>query len=169
MAQNDYDKAIIELAKKEGFLHMPHLDGITHINVYSKAQTSLGQALSNFAHISFIHPKDGKCESVEGYWYFLKSGREYPYLKELYGINAKNEGKKHPRVEDSDFIEDIKDAITCKIVQNSDLERDFKASTLPFTHYYWYGSLMSPRIMMKETDKWLIDHLESLRTSLLKE
>lgn len=167
-ADGNYDSAIQELAKKEGFLHTPNLDGVTHINVYSKGITKLGRALSNFAPIPFEHPKDGRCASVEGYWYYLKSGRQYPYLKELYGVNAKQEGKKYPRVDDSDFIEDIKTAITCKIVQNPELEKDFKESTLPFTHYYWYGSVMDPKVLAKDTDKWMVDHLEDLRTSLRK-
>jgi hypothetical protein len=168
MEYNDYEAAMIDLAKENGLVCAPHLDGITHINVYSKGLTSLGQALSNFAHIPFDHPKDGHCESVEGYWYYLKTGRLYPYLKDLYGANAKNAGKQYPRVDDDSFIENIKEAITCKILQNPKLEEDFKKSTLPFAHYYWYGSLMNPKVIATNADKWMTDHLEDLRRRLLK-
>jgi len=169
MAQQDYDQAIADLAKREGMVHLPNLDGITHINVYSKGQTKLGRGLSNFAHTPFDHPKDGHCESVEGYWYYLKSGREFPYLKTLWGNEAKQEGKRYPRVESSDFLENIKEAITCKILQTPELLKDFRESTLPFSHYYWYGSIFNPRVLAKDADKWMVDHLEELRSRLKQE
>lgn len=41
----------------------PKTDGVDHINIYSRGRTPLGQALSNFAHTPFEHPKDGKFAS----------------------------------------------------------------------------------------------------------
>lgn len=166
MQWDDYDKGIIELIKSEGLLYNPDLDGITHINVYSKGATKLGRGLSNFAPIPFIHPVDGKCASVEGYWYYLKTGRLYPHLKELIGFKAKEEGRKYDIVTIDDFIPQICQAITCKIMQNENLKEDVKNSTLPFTHYYFYGKTTRKAIPMDDKDKWLIEHLESIRRQL---
>ena len=47
-------------------------DGVTHINVYSKGTTALGRALSNFAHIPFMVVPNGRFESIEAYWYWLR-------------------------------------------------------------------------------------------------
>ena len=47
-------------------------DGITHINVYSKGATALGRALSNFARIPVMVVPNGRFESVEAYWYWLR-------------------------------------------------------------------------------------------------
>ena len=42
----------------------PKLDGIEHINIYSKGKTELGRLLTNFAQTPFIHPEYGRFESV---------------------------------------------------------------------------------------------------------
>lgn len=169
MSHGDYDKGLLEIAKTEKLLCVPKDDGITHINVYSKGKTKLGRALSNFAPLGFEHPIDGKCASVEGYWYYLKTGRQFPYLKNLWGFNAKTEGKKYPYVELSDFIIQIKQAITCKILQNPNLSSALKKSDLPLTHYYSYGSDDNPKVILMDADRWMLDHIEAIRTDLRNE
>ena len=95
-------------------------DGVTHINVYSKGATALGRALSNFARIPVVVVPNGRFESVEAYWYWLRVmevidllrlgarperdwGREIEIaeaalnckggLRFQYGANAKNTGQ----------------------------------------------------------------------------
>ena len=65
-------------------------DGITHINIYSKARTELGKWLSNFSY-SPIKIENELFNSIEAYFYWLicKDDR----LKLLYGYNAKKLGK----------------------------------------------------------------------------
>lgn len=46
-------------------------DGVTHLNVYSKASTELGRWLSNFEQVSLSLP-EGEFESLEGYYHYLK-------------------------------------------------------------------------------------------------
>lgn len=167
MAHGDYDQGVAALAVDEKIICIPANDGVNHINVYSKGLTKLGRGLSNFASIPFDHPVDGRCASVEGYWYFLKTGRLFPHLKELSGINAKKEGKKYPSIELSDFIIQIKQAITCKILQNDKLREDVKASTLPFVHYYvYYGALGDFKVIPVGGDQWMMEHLEAIRADL---
>ena len=48
----------------------PKLDGITHINMYSKSATAFGRVLSNWAPCRLNLP-EGQFRSVEGYWYYL--------------------------------------------------------------------------------------------------
>jgi len=45
-------------------------DGVTHINIYSKGRTTLGQMLSNFEDSPFTC-EDGNFRSIEDYWYWL--------------------------------------------------------------------------------------------------
>lgn len=66
-------------------------DGITHINVYSKGKTELGRLLSNFSHTPF-YGNDILFNSVEGWWQWFTTGKEYDYLKYLYGFKAKKRG-----------------------------------------------------------------------------
>lgn len=167
MAHGDYDQGVAALAVEEKMICIPANDGVNHINVYSKGLTKLGRGLSNFASIPFDHPVDGRCASVEGYWYFLKTGRLYPHLKELSGVSAKKEGKKYPSIELSDFIIQIKQAITCKILQNEKLREDVKASTLPFVHYYvYYGAHGDFKVIPVGGDQWMMEHLEAIRADL---
>lgn len=77
-------------------------DGKDFINIYSKGKTSIGQWLSNFAHTPF------KCEhgifaSIESYWYWL--GCEDDDLRNLYGWQAKTEGRKRDRLIDNFILQ----------------------------------------------------------------
>ena len=45
------------------------IDGMTHINVYSKGKTEIGRWLSNFAYSPIDLGNEGYFSSIEGYWY----------------------------------------------------------------------------------------------------
>ncbi len=136
--------------------------GVTHINIYSKSKCELGRYLSNFAYSPIII--DGrKCASIEGYWYYLLTGNEQ--LLNLYGFNAKHEGKKYKKICECDafFMDKIKLAIDIKIKSNRYYLNLFYKSELPFTHYYDYNG--------KRVDagyEWIVEHIE-LRRKQLKE
>ena len=142
-------------------------DGVTHINVYSKAQTWLGKQLSNFAHRPFEHPEDGKFASVEGYWYWLSCHDEK--LRELHGFQAKEYGKKVAKgyflLPQDVFQQKIKLAVKAKIEQHSGLAKEFRESTLPFKHYYVYGE----KIVYAKAHDWIIEYLEELREEMKRE
>lgn len=145
----------------------PNNDGIDHINVYSKGETKLGKLLSNFAHTPFKHPKYGFFESVEGFWYFKKTGAIYTELKHLHGYKAKQVGKKLCPLSDAqddigltdEFKEDILEAIRLKLRQNTYIVKMMIDCDLPFEHYYSYGN----KIQKLPEYRWIIDELERIR------
>lgn len=113
------------------------IDGVDHINVYSKGATQLGRLLSNFAHTPFTGG-NREFASVEGWWHWYCTGKKFHHLADLYGFKAKQEGKKYERVQVPDrkvLFSVYKRKIEC----NDNIRRMLVESTLPFTHYYVYG------------------------------
>src|SRR5690554_2616552 len=96
----------------------PEVDGIDHINIYSKAKTELAKFLTNFSY-SPIDTEDGHFNSIEAHWYWL--GTDHPdkdKLRKLSGFKAKQTGRELKALDwqDSDeFKRKICTAITTKI------------------------------------------------------
>lgn len=118
-------------------------DGLTHINIYSKGKTELGRRLSHFDKSPFLHPYFGPFQSMEGFWYYLKSGAPYGHvqdgiedLRQLHGLRAKQTGKLFKRNDTPFFRQDVLYANCQKILQNKTLRKMLCESNLPFTHYY---------------------------------
>jgi hypothetical protein len=146
----------------------PKLDGVTHINCWSKGKTTLGQLLSNFAQAPFKHPQHGFFASVEGYWYWLSTGRQHDNLRRLYGASAKTVGMQFEMIpmDDEEFKDQIRQAIRCKIEQNADILAAFLANPLPYFHYYVYGKAADV-IVDKPEHRWQMEYLHQLRAELL--
>lgn len=142
----------------------PTLDGIDHINIYSKGRTELGRMLSNFAHSPFTHPEYGSFTSIEGFWYWMKTGKKHDTLRTLYGFKAKDVGKKLDTVQCDEFNDEIIEAIRCKLRQNRNILRLLTESYLPFEHYYWYGDVHNPKVYNLPQYKWMIDEINRIRT-----
>lgn len=144
----------------------PEEDGVTHINVYSKGKTELGRFLSNFAHTPF-KCRDGRFESVEGYWYWLKTGDNK--LRRLYGYLAKKHGQQlerqmvghNPLQFVPDFKERIEDAVIAKLDANPERKEELAKTDLPLEHYYAYGDKV-----VEPKDDWFIDMLRDLHKVL---
>ena len=142
----------------------PDMDGITHINIYSKGQTELGRFLSNFSY-SPIMTEDGAFQSVEGYWYWL--GLRHEGLRHLSGFQAKQFGKElrtytTPYVmSEGDFKRKIEMACRIKIQSNMKMLSLLVNSTLPFKHYY----VMNGRVMDAGYG-WILDMWDKIRTNL---
>lgn len=138
-------------------------DGVTHINVYSKGKTELGRLLTNFAETPFVHKDFGNFKSVEGLWYFLKTGQMYEELKEMNGKQAKSFGrKKMPRIKEEiseEFKENILEGIRSKLRQNKYILKMLIESDLPLSHYYVIGSIVKP---LPEYD-WILEEIERIR------
>lgn len=136
----------------------PKLDGVTHINIYSKGQTKLGRMLSNFAHIP-VDLRDGHFESIEGYWYWL--GTRDESLRVLYGFTAKQIGRSLKRVAslpEAEFQNKIREALRIKVLSHPYLEKLLKESELPFEHYYVFSG------RTKDAGcKWLLTFWEQFR------
>jgi hypothetical protein len=145
-------------------------EGLTHINIYSRSQLSLGRWLSNFAY-SPIVTEDGNFNSIEGYWYWLgvlegAEGRDR--LRKLHGYSAKEFGRKIRSanlcmIPEEEFKRKILAAIDLKLKSDLNNLKLLAESELPFSHYYEYKG--------KRVDAgfgWLVDHFTQRRT-LLKE
>lgn len=148
----------------------PYEDGISHINIYSRAATKLGKQLTNFAYSPFTHPEFGLFNSVEGFWYWLSTGCKHEKLRSLHGYDAKKFGSKLERVPREDFNERIKEAIKIKIESDPELFFSFIDSNLPFCHYYYWKpkdtSSNLPKVLEPQSVKWLTDYFLELRAQM---
>lgn len=142
----------------------PADDGVTHINVYSKAKTPLGRGLSNFANIGLRHPVHGFFSSLEGFWYYIKSGFRHEHLRRLYGFSAKAAGCKLEvvQMDPKEFQDEIRLALTLKVEQCPDLLQAFLENKLPLAHYYVVGQGDKAFPIEKPEHQWQIEHLEQL-------
>lgn len=143
-------------------IYVPERDGIDHINVYSKGRTELGRLLSNFADTPFQHPQFGWFRTVEGFWYWLKTGQKYNDLKSMHGFEAKMIGRKYPVVEIDNFNTKIKTAIRCKLIHHPKLLCMLLDNELPLAHYYVNGSRVK-----QAGYEWILDYYLEVRQSCL--
>lgn len=150
--------------------YKPKYDGTDHINTYSKGQTWLGKQLSNFAHSPILLPEEGAFASIEGYWYWLKTGNDE--LRTLYGPEAKNIGRKSKStisISQSEFESRIKIACQFKLKQNLSILHGLKETTLPLVHYYVKKEGCKRIADPKHGADWLWHHYMVLRAKLRKE
>ena len=153
-------------------MYSPKEDGITHINIYTKSSTELGRYLSNLSDIPLIHPEYGNFRCIEGFWYWYLTGMQFDDLRITDGFQSKTLGKKlsKSRVDKNGLSDlhkkDILLAISYKIYQNDKIKNLIVESSLPFTHYYYYGSVDNPKIYELPNFKWITDYLEELRVQL---
>lgn len=138
----------------------PLEDGVTHVNVYSRGKTALGRWLSNFTLAPFTHPKYGYFASVEGFWYWLSTGKKHDCLRDMFGWEAKSMGKTFESIPCDNFEQIIKTAIRAKLIANPIMLRKLIDCPLPLEHYYVYGN--------KPVDagyKWITDYITEIRSS----
>lgn len=138
----------------------PAKDGIDHINVYSRGRTALGRALSNFSPIGFELPGYGRFKSVEGFWYYIKTGMQHEELRLLYGLQAKQLGKslEVKQLAPCVFEGLIARAIEAKIEQHPDLLTAVCENKLPYRHYY----LMRGTVVLKPEHDWQLRVIENV-------
>lgn len=144
------------------------MDGVSHINIYSKGATELGRNLSNFSR-SPIETVDGHFESIEGYWYWLNAGpfENREPLRQLCGYDAKKYGRECKANDWNDqpkFKLKIYHAMLTKLLTNYFTYEKFMENKLPFRHYYSYaGKHVEPK-----DGQWIIDMWTFLQQQLSK-
>lgn len=158
------------MSKKNYVAEVEGIDGVDHINLYSRAATELGRKGSHFAYASFEHPEYGKFDSMEGFWYWLRSKYkgtpEVERLRTLYGYSAKEHGRKQESEHFEDFHRTINTGNWYKFTQNDDLRQLMIDSHLRFDHYYVVGD---GKIMVRPNGfEWLIAGFEAIRKQLKK-
>ncbi|ATN92890.1 hypothetical protein QGX11_gp127 [Pseudomonas phage PPSC2] len=144
-------------------IYYPERDGVDHVNVYSKGRTELGQLLTNFADTPFRHPEHGWFRTVEGFWYWLKTGMQYEQLRNVSGWEAKMLGKKWPSVELEHFDQKIKTALRAKLVQHPNILTMLIDNELPLAHYY----VMQGRIKQAGYE-WINEYYMQVRDSCVQ-
>jgi len=175
-----------DIAKEKGLIfenpYKVEEDGITHINIYTKAKTELGKLLTNLSNISIeveYNEKILKFKSLEGWWYFLKikdlKNKECFELCDLSGFDCKTFGQKElkeleeKQLNNTDFfIDNILKSIRYKIF-NSKIKDLLKQSSLPFTHYYYYGNENNFKVIDLTPNNWILEEIEKIRKELKKE
>lgn len=135
-------------------------DGATHINCYSASKSALGRLLTNFSAHGIDHPRYGHFDCLEGYWYWLKSGKCKDLLRKGYGFQMKQRGKHLPRVENPNFQDEFKEGIHLKLKQHPKIYDALLACTLPLAHYYEYSGLIKDSY---ESCKWVWEEYDLIR------
>lgn len=149
-------------------LPKPEHDGVSHINIYSKANTPLGRFLSNFNGPP-VDTEDGRFATVEGYWQWLRTPERWPdrdAFRDAGGYEAKKLSKRvkdayddRPGV-DTAFKRKIARVILQKIITAGRV-REVAESALPFTHYYMFGDRQ-----VAGSHRWVVDTIERIREIL---
>ena len=140
----------------------PMEDGVTHINIYSRGDTELGRMLSHFYNASIDHPEFGSFANMECFWHYLSRGCKHEKLRNMPAFKVKQLSKELPKVVRDDFMEQIKIANELKILQHPNIMHVLCDSSLPFEHYYTFGS--PPIVRRPNEAQKLIDIMESIRT-----
>lgn len=136
-------------------------DGVSHLNIYSKAKTDLGQFLSNFAYCPIV-TEDGPFNSIEGYWYWLSCKDDR--LREAHGYQAKHLGRElggQDWQNDDEFKRKIIAAIELKLQTEAAktlIAKNPELLKLKFVHYYVYGS----KTIEPKDGKWIIEKIRSV-------
>jgi hypothetical protein len=142
----------------------PLQDGEDHINVWTKGKTRLGRLLTNPADLPVTHPKYGMFRTMEGLWFYLKTGMIHEDLRAMNGFEARRVGMTFKTVWFQDFMDEIKIGIRCKIEQHAELRELMEESILPFEHYYVYPV----RTVTPKSAKALCQMLEDIRSEMFK-
>lgn len=143
----------------------PLHDGSTHVNVYSKGKTMLGRELSNLSRNKLTHPSYGTFASLEGYWYWLATGKKHEILRDMTGVLAKKEGKALERIFNPYFQKEFKQGMLCRLLANPHLFNLLRDNTLPLTHYYYYGDETNCKVIdVSGTHQWQLDYYQQLTT-----
>jgi len=141
----------------------PKEEGITHINIYSKANSPVGRVLSNWTACT-IETSIGKFRSIEGLIFYLGSFDEK--LRKLVGYEAKQYGEKVDRgirLPEDIFRRIIVEAMESKLQHmNVDILNKFLSSALPLTHYYCYGT----KVVDIPKWQWQVEEWQKLRKRL---
>lgn len=154
--ENCHGRVIKEVLEERMFV--PELEGVTHINTYTKSSLKLGRDLSNLAPIP-VRIDGIEFASLENYWYWVSTGETHDELIDVDPFEAKKQGRKLERVQDPLFEKKIKKAMRRKLEQHDNLRRALALSNQPITHYYHYGE----KITRLPEFEWVGETWEALR------
>lgn len=138
-------------------------DGKTHVNVFTRGQTKMGRAMSNFQECNIEHPFFGRFRSLEGLWYYLKTGRNTELFRILNGYDARKQGKPRETVKYPLFTKMFKLGMVEKLAKNKELQEELVKNELPLVHYYVYqGAIQVP-----PRHEWQLEFWMTMRQALI--
>lgn len=170
---------------KDGVDYNPNDDGVTHINVYSQANTELGRWLSNFTAVEVESEVGGTFASLEALYHYLKIFRTYTLnrmsahqdviqkleeLKTKTGRDAqvlgrdikqlvRKKGVYTYEVPDEEFDRIFTNALVTKLKSNEAMLSELKdeiSDGKPLLHYYVVGK---NTLIHKKHFDWLPDRI----------
>lgn len=155
------------MADNDEKVYLVEMDSIDHINIYTRAATTLGRMMTNLSNSPIDHPRFGLFRTLEGLWVFLKTGECHDQFRVLSGFDCRKQGKDVAPVWNNNFQRDFKIGIVLKILGDSELRTLLQASTLPFAHYYYYGREPGKqKLIVPRGHDWQIDFWTSMRRQL---
>ncbi|QTH80288.1 hypothetical protein PA10_00088 [Pseudomonas phage pPa_SNUABM_DT01] len=140
----------------------PAEDGKTHINVYSRGATAFGRSLSNLADCNIEHPYFGHFRTLEGLWFWMKTGQKDDSFRIIKGLAARDLGKSMESSHYPLFSKMFKLGMLEKLERSPQLQRELVENELPLAHYYVYGK----KQIMQDRHQWQLDFWLLLRAAL---
>lgn len=121
--------------------YKPSEEGKTHINVFHKSRTELGRILNSAAKTPFKTESDGFFNSLEGYRFWLLTGKKHNNLRMLYSASAVSVGAKLPLVPitDEEYQQKLIEGLHAKVEQTPHLKRNLQRLRIPIVHYETFG------------------------------
>lgn len=143
----------------------PEKEGLDYINVYSKAKTQLGKRLSHLTVYPTEHPRFGRFDTMEGFWYYLATGMVYERFRTMSGFEAKAAGKEAKSIPMPEFEDEIRYANCLKLYTHRHILNDLLDSTLPLVHFYCYRNHNGAVVRPANRSVWLMKFFEQIRES----
>lgn len=112
------------------------LDGVDHINTWEGAETLIGQFLSHNYHHKFHHNLFGRFDSIEAFWYYIRSEERDDGIRSMSGKTLKEFIDKLNLNRVTNFRAIIMDTQYQRIKQFKDIVEEIKTSVLPYDCYY---------------------------------
>lgn len=150
-------------------INQQHVDGVNHINIWERASTELGLALSHKIDIKFDHPDFGRFKSVEGFWHWLRDKNHDDRHRQSHGMSAKRMAQNSeviPFVPNFKF--NIMMANWVKVKSYPYLVEAMIDSELPFEMYFENRNRDSGKTLYVRPASafWLVPGFEEIRAAL---
>ncbi len=140
----------------------PDKDGVDHVNIYTRGATALGRSLSNLYECNIEHPYFGHFRTLEGLWFYMKTGFREDSFRLIKGLAARELGKKMDTEFYPLFSKMFKLGMLEKLERNPQLQQDLVTNELPLLHYYVYNKA----VINQDRHQWQLDYWMLLRAAL---
>jgi len=144
-------------------------DGITHINMKTFGQTEVGRLLSMEAPNRFTHPVFGSFDSLEGFWYYIRSGCQDTKVRTSNEGYGRRRFGNQPTEKIENFQEIIGEGIYIMLCQLPDDRLQLILDNeLPLDMYYIHygkdesGKVVSAIVQRQRHHQWYLPLVEKV-------